>query len=281
VVPDLVLAALSASPTRRPVLGFAKLFASMYGSDVAAMHVTEPHDANTVAEFAFGEQVGLRVVDGDPVPEIVRAASHDVSLVVVGAHNPPNGRGPGSVTREIARRVRQPLLVVPAHAIVPTTLTRVLFPLEGTEGTSAPIRALFERLPFGPETELVALHSYSASTVPRFADHEPHDTENRIRAFRDRYIPRGVIGRIVERYGPAEHVVPEIAEILDVTVTVVSWSQTLAPGRALLIKTLLADRKRPTLLVPDRYQPFESGPNEQTSRPTDTPWSIPSLNGLA
>jgi len=256
VVTDLVLAALSASPTRRPVLGFAKLFAAMYGSDVSAIHVAEPHHANTVGEFAFGEHVGLRVVDGDPVREIVRAASHpNVGLVVIGAHNPPNGRGPGLVTREIALRVRQPLLVVPAQAIVPDRLACVLVPLEGTETTTAPIRALFERLPFGPDTELVTLRSYTEGNVPRYADHEPHDTDERIHAFRDGYIPPGVIGRVLERYGPPEHVVPKIAAMLDATLTVVSWSQTLAPGRALLIKALLADPDRPTLLVPDRYQP--------------------------
>jgi len=270
-VAELVLAALSASPTRRPVLGFAKLFASIYGADVSAVHVAEPNDANTVGEFAFGEDVGLRVVDGDPVPEIMQAASHpDVSLVVVGAHTPPNGRGPGRVTREIAVRAGQPLLVVPAQAIVPSALARVLFPLEGTDATTAPIRALFERLPFGPETELVALHSYTEGNVALFADHEPHDTEARLRAFRARYIPSEVLGRVLERYGPAERVVPEVAAMLDATLTVVSWSQTLAPGRALLIKALFADPNRPTLLVPDRYQPPSPRSSRRTTRPIGT-----------
>lgn len=252
---ELVLAALSASPSRTLVLGFAQLFASTYGARASALHVAEPYDANTVGEFAFEQDVGLRLVDGDPVSEIVRAARHPrVGLVVVGAHCSPSGRGPGLVTREIAMRIDRPLLVVPREATVPASLDRVLVPLEGTEANTTAIGALLASFPFDPNTELVLLHAFTSNDMPAFANHEPHETDAWIRAFRDRYVPLGVGGDLVMRCDPVEQVVPEVADAVDATLTVVSWSQVLSPGRALLVKALLANPNRPTLLVPDRYR---------------------------
>ena len=98
---ERVLAALSSSPACVSVLGFAQLFASMNGSDVVPLHVTE----------------------GDPVRAIVSAA-HDprVGLVVVGTRISPDGRRLGWSTRELAVRLTQPLLVVPEDATVPRML---------------------------------------------------------------------------------------------------------------------------------------------------------------
>ena len=124
--------------------------------------------------------------------EIVRAAHDpDVGLVVVGAHDLPDSAGPGHVARGIAMRLRGPLLVVPAKAVVPARLERLLVPLEGTEATTAPIRALLERFPFGPETELVTLHVFTQDDMPPFANHAPHEADAWVHEFRDRYVPAG------------------------------------------------------------------------------------------
>jgi len=264
---DLVLAALPASPTRTPVLGFAKLFASMHGSSVRAVYVTQPHNNTTVSDFILEEDVEFQLVEGDPMLEIVRAAdSPRVGLVVVGSHNPLAGREPVSLTRELAVRLPKPLLVVPKDAAVPASLERVLFPLEGTTSTTASIGALLERLPFDPDTELIMMHSYTRRDVPRYADHEPYDTEYRIRDFRDKYVPVGVLGPIELRYGPPETVVPEVAAALGATLIVVSWSQVFAPGHAALVTTLIANPDRPTLLVPARNAPSSVPEKPRTDR---------------
>jgi nucleotide-binding universal stress UspA family protein len=239
-----VLAVLRASQPRSPVLGFAQLFASMYGSRVRAEQVAEPHDGNTTGELA-------------------RVAEHpDVQVVVVGSRNP--------LARALAVRLRKPLLVVPTHATVPTSLERVLFPLEGTKSTTASIRSLLERLPFDPGAELIALHSYTENDAPPYADHEPHDTEERVRNFREHYVPPGLAGPVEFRYGPPEVVVPEVADALAATLIVVSWSQVFAPGRAPLVRALLANPKRPTLLVPshDAELSLRTGSVGGTSRQT-------------
>ncbi len=142
---ERVLAALSSSPACVSVLGFARLFASMNGSNVVPLHVTE----------------------GDPVRAIVSAA-HDprVGLVVVGTRISPDGRRLGWSTRELAVRLTQPLLVVPEDATVPRMLERVLIPLERTDATTAPIHALFRTFPFDPCTEIVFMHTADDAPAP-------------------------------------------------------------------------------------------------------------------
>jgi hypothetical protein len=256
-----ILAALNASQASRSVLGFAKLFAAICGSSVHAVHVAEPGNGNAVSALASREHVELELIDGNPMLEIVRAADHlEVRLVVVGGPEPPTALEPESLTCELAVRVRQPLLVVPAHAIVPASLERVLFPLECTKSTTAAIRALLERFHFDADTVLIMLHSYTEKDVPRYADHEPYDTLDRIHDFR-RFVPAGVVGPIEFRFGPPQDVVPAAAATLGASLVVVSWSQVLASGRAALVKALLASSSRPTLLVPADYGalPLEIG----------------------
>ena len=180
------------------------------------------------------------------------ADSPAVKSVVVGAHRAPGGRGPGLVTRGVATRLRQPLLVIPPGATVPTTLARVLLPLEGTPATTAPIRAVLEELALDPETRLVAVHCYAYENAPRFADHEPHDSREQFRAFTP-HLPDRYAGGIVFRLGPPERAVPEEAAELGASLTVVTWSQVFAPGRAMLVTKLLSDLAHPTLLVPAQY----------------------------
>jgi hypothetical protein len=255
-VADVVLAALSGSATRVPVLGFSKLLARMFDATPRALHVSESLGSAAVSELVLEERGDPRSVEGDPVTQIVRAANGpSVKAVVVGSHRAPSGRGPGFITRQLATRLRQPLLVVPPTASVPASLQRVLFPLEGSAATTAPIRALLEELVFDPETGLVVMHSYTSEDAPRFADHEPYDTEERVRAFAP-HLPAGFAGGVVFRAGPPERTVPEEVATQEGTVTVVTWSQVLAPGRAPLVTRLLSDLTGPILLVPAHYGTF-------------------------
>jgi hypothetical protein len=261
-VAEVVLAALSASATRVPTLGFAKLFARMCDATPCAMHVRDSDDANAVGELTTEQDIDFRLEDGDPVTRIARAAENPpAKLVVVGSHRARSGRGPGFVTRAIATRVRQPLVVIPPEAIVPPSLERVLFPLEGTSATTAPICALLDQLAFDPDTNLVAVHSYAPGQAPRFADHEPYDTEDQRNAFAP-HLPVGFTGGLVFRAGLPERTVPEEAISLGATLTVVSWSQVFAPGRAALVTTLLSDLTHPTLLIPSDYGASVSEPRD-------------------
>lgn len=253
---DTVLAAVNASPACSPVLGFAKLFASTLRSRVRAVHVLEGQQSEAVGDLAFREGVDLQVVDGDPMREIVLAGHDpDVGLVVAGAHDLPDSAGPGHVARGIAMRLRGPLLVVPAKAVVPARLERLLIPLEGTEATTAPIRGLLEYFAFRPETELVTLHVFTLDDIPPFENHAPHEADAWVHEFRDRYVPAGTPQATIERrFGRVEQVVPEVADTINATLTVVSWSQDLAPNHARLVNALLKHPSRPTLLVPSNYQ---------------------------
>jgi len=249
---DIVLAAVSASLSCSPVLGFARLFATALDSRVCAIHVIEDHQSEMIGDLAFRAAAGLRVVDGDPVREILRAADHpDVALVVIGTHDLFNSPGPGHVTREIAMRLKGPVLVVPANAAVPVALTRILVPLEGTDETTDAISALLDRCAFGPETEIVTLHSFTIDDLPPFSDHEPHSSEAWVEAFRDVYVPdRARSTRLEMRCGNADRAVLEVADSIDATVIAVSWSQDLTDDHARVVNALLANPARATLLVP-------------------------------
>ena len=269
---EVILAALKASQASESVLGFAKLFAAMCGSSVRALHVIEPENGNAVSELASREHVELELIDGHPQLEIVRAAEHPhVSFVVVGGHDTPTALEPESLMCQLAVRLHQPLLVVPVHASVPTSLERVVFPLGGTKPATAAVRALLERLPFAAETELVMLHSYTEEDVPRYADHEPYDMLDRIRYFRDHFVPTGLHGPIEFRFGTPEDVVPEAVAALNASLVVVSWSQVLASGRARVVKALLANSNRPTLLVPADYGALSPVPDGQDWTCATTP----------
>ena len=206
-----VLAALSSSSSQVGVLAYTQLFASALGTSPCALHVAEP----------------LR---SDPAGEVVRAARHpDVRLVVVGTHTPPNGRGPGFTTLDIAARVNCPLLVVPLDADLPAAINRVVVPLEGTSRTTTPIRGLFEQLPFGP-SNVVAVHTFVNDDVSD-TNRQPEETDEWVSAFRRSYAPNDLADEIIVRSGPPQLVIPEVAATLDADLTILSWSQCLEPGR--------------------------------------------------
>jgi len=148
----------------------------------------------------------------------------------------------------------------PANAAVPALLKRPLIPLTGTETTAATIRALLDGCAFGPETELVTIHAFTPHDMPPFADHNPHAANAWLPAFRDRYAPAGAQTATIEmRCGRVEQVISEVAETINATLTVVSWSQELSPNHGRLVEALLAHANRPTLLLPSDYQPQNRG----------------------
>jgi len=267
---DIILAAVSSSLSCSPVLGFAQLFATALDSRVCAIHVVEDHQSEMIGDLAFRAGAGLRVVDGDPVEEILRAADHpDVALVVIGTHDLFNSPGPGHLTREIAMRHRGPVLVVPANAAVPAALSRILVPLEGTDETRDAISTLLDRCTFGPETEIVTLHAFTIDDLPPFSDHEPHTSDAWVEAFREVYVPdRARSTRLEMRCGNADRAVIEVADSIDANVIAVSWSQDLTGDHARVVNALLANPTRATLLVPARFGGSRSSGRETAP---DTP----------
>ena len=217
-----------------------------------------------IGNAAFRAGVGLRVVDGEPVREILRAADHpDVALVVIGTHDLFNSSGPGHVTRELVASLRTPVLVVPANATIPLSIGRILLPLEGTDESSDAVGAFLEQCAFGPETEIVILHAFTIDDLPPFSDHEPYTSDAWIEEFHEVYVPRRVGPTRTEmRCGNADRAVLEVADAIHADVTVVSWSQDLTDDHARVVNALLGNPIRSTLLVPTEY----GGPRRKRAR---------------
>ncbi len=193
------------------VVGLARVFAELLGSD-------------------------LDVVQVDDVDGIVEAAAaEDVEAVVIGA------RG----ADEVVGRLHCPVLVVPDGA--GPSIRRALIPLEGSAESSEPVADTLERL-HAAGVELVVLHVFDASTVPRFWDQSAHADASYASSFASRWCDQPAAALHLRR-GAAPEVVADVARSEEVDLIALAWTQDLSPGRAAVVRAALA-AEVPVLLVP-------------------------------
>jgi nucleotide-binding universal stress UspA family protein len=168
----MILAAVDASAAAQPVLDTATALGRTLRLPVVAIHVRQD---GTEAERLLTERAGieLRLTTGTPAEAIVAALDHaDVALAVVGVRGHPAGRRPaGSTALAVATSAAKPVVVVPPEPRdpPPAGLHRVLVPLDGTADTA---RAVEQTMSWfaGSGVEIVSLHVFDATTVPRFWD---------------------------------------------------------------------------------------------------------------
>ena len=253
-----VLAALDSDASGRPVLSSAIALADLLDGTVTCLHIRED-ERSAAAELAREAGVELREVDGRPVEQIVAAAQDpDVAALVLGARG-DRGGGPqpaGRTALEVITRTAKPVAVVPPEAHPPRQITRILVPLEGTSASS---RALDDALQLAHRhsLEVLVLHIHSPATVPAFADHEPHAALTWEQEFLSRYtsIPHDRI-TLLRRFGvPADDIVA-VADETSADLTVLAWSQNLAPGHAHVVSDVLARTNIPVLLLPVQQTPM-------------------------
>jgi nucleotide-binding universal stress UspA family protein len=247
----IVLAALDANASAKPVLDTGLAIATLFDATATALHVREDR-AGAARELTSAAGIELREVDGSPVDQIVAATRDpDVAALVLGARGVHGGPQPaGHTALEIITRVPKPVVVVPPQAQPPARLARILVPLEGTSESS---RALEDTLELAHERrlEILVLHVHSPATVPAFSDHEPHAT----RAWDEEFLARHVSAprervRLVRRLGvPADDIVT-IAREAGADLIVLAWNQNLAPGRARVVSETLAHSDVAVLLLP-------------------------------
>jgi len=148
--------------------------------------------------------------------------------------------------------VRFPLRDLDVHllAVGVQALARVLVALEGTRESS---RALTQTIALADrnELEIHILHVHSPDSVPAFSDHAHHAT----RAWEEEFIARFVPPTrdhvcLVRCVGDPADDVAGVAHDIDADLIALGWSQTLAPGRAQVVRETLAHSSVPVLLVP-------------------------------
>jgi nucleotide-binding universal stress UspA family protein len=244
----VVLAAVDNSAAARAVLATAAAVADVMHAGVEAVHVRNDGD-RTVTAAARAAGIPLRELE-DPIPQsLVREVERrDISVLVVGARAVPVARHPaGHVALALITTLRRPLVVVPPEVRLPLRLRRALVPLDGTKATAAALDEVVE-LVCGSSVEVIVLHVFDETCLPRFADQPQYELDAWAREFLARYSRAGL--KLEVRAGvPGEHVL-QVAEAVDADLIVLGWAQDLSPGRARVVRAVLSRSRVPVLLVP-------------------------------
>jgi nucleotide-binding universal stress UspA family protein len=249
-----VLAAIDDSTAAAPVLAVGQAMAALLGTALVAVHVREG-DKRTAVDVAEQVNVPVRVVDGLPVEAIAEAAADtSVRMVVVGARGQPAGPRPaGHVAVALAERIDKPVLVVPPDITAaqgPRPIRRALIPLEGSaESTEAIAASLRDLAAAG--VELVGVHVFDTTTVPRFWDRPGHTEQAWGAEFLSRWCTEPGVDLHLRRGSPPTTIV-DIAGREQVDLIALGWAQDLGPGHADVVRAVLTHAPTPVLLVPVR-----------------------------
>lgn len=250
----VLLAAIDDSPAAARVLGAATALAAVLGGTVEALHV-DGGERRTAVGVAEQAGTALRVVDGEPATEILRAATEPgVDLVVIGSRRHSAGARPtGHVTRTVLQQIDRPVLVVPPDAPTPdprAPYRRALFPFEGTKESSGSVTDALHRLAEAG-VELVGVHVFNAETAPAFWDQTGHAETSWASEFASRWCAGSDVDLHLRR-GAAPESIVELAATEDIDLIVLTWSQDMTAGRAAVVQTALGQSHVPVLLVPTR-----------------------------
>jgi nucleotide-binding universal stress UspA family protein len=246
-----ILACIDASAAARPVLQTAVALGQTLKLPVAALHVPTD-DTEPPRQFADAAGVQLRVATGAPIDMIAAAlAADEVALGVLGVRGLPGGRRPaGHTALALARQVTKPLVVVPPVPgdPPPAGLHRVLVPLDGTPTAAQAVQQATERFT-GSGVEILALHVFDATTVPRFWDRPQYNHQAWSQEFLARWCPTPG-ARLALRAGRPGGQVLAVAAAQQADMIALGWSQDLAPDRAAVVREVLARTDVPVLLLP-------------------------------
>jgi nucleotide-binding universal stress UspA family protein len=245
-----VIAALDNSLAAQPVLATACILGKLLAAEVEPVHIATDGDriAQSTADAAG---LPLHTLGGSTVDALLEAAgADDVEAVVIGARDTPGGRRPlGSTALAVATSLAKPVVVVPPDARPPTAVRRVLVPLEGISLSLTPRRIV--ALGQAADVEVVVLHVRDEASLPLFNDQPHHELVAWQREFLSRYCPWGIGSvRIETRVGRSEELVPLVAEQTQADLIALGWGQSLAEGRAPVVRAVLARGKTPVMLVP-------------------------------
>jgi nucleotide-binding universal stress UspA family protein len=245
-----VLAAIDSSAAARAVLETALGVGELADAQVEAVHVRDgPPD--TAKALAAWSHVPMRMLTGPVEQTLLRAvADPRVLAAVLGARSTPSGRRPaGRTALHILERANKPVVIVPPDAVgvSPRPFKRLLVPVEGTEQSARPLAEGLFPLIVG-EVELVAVHVFTAATMPRILDRPGRDLELLGGEFLARYCPDAT--RIEWRTGPVGGRLAEACDEEGADMIALSWSQHMSAGRATVVRDVLSHSTVPVLLVP-------------------------------
>ena len=242
-----VLAAIDNSGQARSVLAVARAVADAFGAVVEAVHVTaDGHESASASAASAG--IALRVVSGDPVDQLVAAASaDDVVLAVIGLRDHSAGPRPGGHTvLAVAERTGTPVVVVPPEVDAARPITTVLVAVAGDPAETAALQRSVE-LARGTDLELVVVHV--DEEIPRFTDQVQHE----VAAYTEEFVARrgralrGI--RLELRLGTAADEILAAVASERPGLVAVGWPRSGPPEHGDVVREILAHCRVPSLLV--------------------------------
>ena len=248
--PPRMVALVDSSATTGAVLATAEAFAEVIGVRLDAFHVTT-EAAGTARETDLSAGVTFREIEGvlpDTLVDLVDQA--DVVVAVIGARGQPNGPRPaGHVALSLLAKGSKPLLVVPPDG-GREGFRKALIPLDGTAETAEAVENLVG-LFADSGIEVVPLHVLGPATMPHYWDQPAHEPEVWGTEFLRRlwHAPRAPLQLRSGAVGPQ---ILDAAQVLDIDLIVLAWTQHLDPGRSRVLRDVIAASTVPVLVVPIR-----------------------------
>jgi nucleotide-binding universal stress UspA family protein len=156
---------------------------------------------------------------------------------------------PDTLGWRVLQHAVKPVVVVPACGWPRTrVIGRALVPLDGTPESAAAVAETVDLLA-GAGIELVALHVYTAATIPKIQNHAVHAERAWEAEFLSRYCAQPGVRLHVRSGATAEHVL-DVAAAEDVDLIVLGWSQRLDGDRARTVRRTIHEANVPVMLVP-------------------------------
>jgi nucleotide-binding universal stress UspA family protein len=149
----------------------------------------------------------------------------------------------------VLQQAQKPVLLVPAVSRPWThVIDRALIPLDGSAESAGAVAETI-RLLAHAGVDLVVLHVFDATTVPKFWDQPAHAEQAWQTEFIARYCDQPGV-RLQLRSGvPGEHIL-DIADTEQVDLIALGWSQQLDEARAQTLQQTLRDAHVPVLIMP-------------------------------
>lgn len=248
-----VLAAIDGSARSPVVLGAAARVAKVLGADLEALHVGEDDQGRACAcDAAAAERIPLHVTEGRVAERLAEwATMADVAALAVGVRHdvadlPDEPHG--DVLRELMTSLPAPLLIVPERASAVPEIACVMVAVESGPHAVAAVQAAGGAIA-ARGVRVVAVHVLDAESAPPFVDQPHHFASAFAEELRARAAPGAEID-IALRAGEPPGRLLDAAQELGADLVVLAWNQDLGPGRAAVVRRLVAGGDIPVLLVP-------------------------------
>jgi nucleotide-binding universal stress UspA family protein len=245
-----VIAAIDSSAVSGAVIEVATAIAYTLDSEPSAIHVGPGDVATPTPPDDGGVRIWNVVGSAEQVLRTV-ASEPDVVALVMGMRGTSGGGRPaGSVASSVITSVATTVVLVPPECPRPYSIRRVLVPLAGEPGSTAPLGTTI-RVVRARDIEVIVLHVFTDASLPAFSDQPQHETDAWAREFLARYVhlPESAV-RLELRVGEPSEEVLRLAEESGANMIALGWAQDLSSARATLVRPVLERSRVPVLLIP-------------------------------